>query len=35
MNDFASVMEMFLKSRNADTAAKAAQQIAVKNEIGK
>lgn len=35
MNDFASVMEMFLKSRNAEAAAKAAQQIAVKNGIGK
>ena len=35
MNDFASVMEMFLKSRNATAAAKAAQQIAVKNGIGK
>jgi glucose/mannose transport system substrate-binding protein len=35
MNDFASVMEMFLKSKNAQMAAKAAQQIAVKNGIGK
>ena len=35
MNDFASVMEMFLKSKNAAAAAKAAQQIAVKNGIGK
>ena len=35
MNDFASVMEMFLKSRNAEAAAKAAQQIAVKNGISK
>ena len=35
MNDFASVMEMFLKSKNADVAAQAAQQIAVKNGIGK
>lgn len=35
MNDFASVMEMFLKSRNAAAAAKAAQQIAAKNGIGK
>jgi len=35
MNDFASVMEMFLKSRDAMAAAKAAQQIAVKNGIGK
>ena len=35
MNDFASVMEMFLKSRNAAAAANAAQQIAVKNGIAK
>ena len=35
MNDFAAVMEMFLKSRNAAATAKAAQQIAVKNGIGK
>lgn len=35
MNDFAGVMEMFLKSRNAAATAKAAQQIAVKNGIGK
>ncbi len=35
MNDFASVMEMFLKSRNATATAKATQQIAVKNGIGK
>ena len=35
MNDFATVMEMFLKSRNAQATAKAAQQIAVKNGIGK
>jgi glucose/mannose transport system substrate-binding protein len=34
MNDFASVMEMFLKSRNAQATAKAAQQIAAKNGIG-
>ena len=34
MNDFASVMEMFLKSGNAQAAAKAAQQIAIKNGIG-
>lgn len=34
MNDFAAVMEMFLKSRNAQAAAKAAQQIAMKNGIG-
>jgi len=35
MNDFASVMEMFLKSGNAEAAANAAQQIAAKNGIGK
>lgn len=35
MNDFASVMEMFLKSRNAEAAAKAAAQIAKKNGITK
>ncbi len=35
MNDFASVMEMFLKSKNAAMTAKAAQQIAVKNGITK
>jgi len=35
MNDFASVMEMFLKSRNAQMAGKATQQIAAKNGIGK
>ena len=35
MNDFASVMEMFLKTRNAETAAKATQQIGDKNGIGK
>lgn len=35
MNDFAAVMEMFLKSKNAQMAAKAAQQIAVKNGISK
>lgn len=35
MNDFSSVMEMFLKSRNAQAAAKFAQQIALKNGIGK
>lgn len=35
MNDFAAVMEMFLKSRNAQAVAKAAQQIAVKNGIAK
>lgn len=35
MNDFASVMEMFLKTKDANAAAKAAQQIAVKNGIGK
>ena len=35
MNDFASVMEMFLKSRKADAAAMACQQIAKKNGIVK
>lgn len=35
MNDFASVMEMFLKSGDAKMTAKAAQQIAVKNGISK
>ncbi len=35
MNDFASVMELFMKSKNPATAAKAAQQIARKNGIGK
>jgi hypothetical protein len=35
MNDFAAVMEMFLKSRNPALTAKAAQQTAVKNGIGK
>jgi glucose/mannose transport system substrate-binding protein len=35
MNDFAAVMEMFLKSKNAAATAKAAQQIAAKNGIGK
>ncbi len=35
MNDFASVMELFMKSKNPSTAAKAAQQIARKNGIGK
>ncbi len=35
MNDFASVMEMFLKSRNAEAVAKACKQIAEKNGIGK
>ena len=35
MNDFSSVMEMFLKSRNAKVAAMAAQQIAEKNGISK
>lgn len=34
MNDFASVMEMFLKTGKADAAAKASQQIAKKNGIG-
>ncbi len=35
MNDFASVMEMFLKSKNAAVTAKAAQQVAAKNKIGR
>jgi glucose/mannose transport system substrate-binding protein len=35
MGDFASVMELFLKTGNAQATAKAAQQIAVKNGIGK
>lgn len=35
MNDFAAVMEMFLKTKNAKATANAAQQIAVKNGIGK
>ncbi|MFV0439218.1 MAG: ABC transporter substrate-binding protein [Desulfopila sp.] len=35
MNDFAAVMEMFLKNRNAEVAAKASQQIAAKNGIGR
>lgn len=35
MNDFASVMELFLKTRKPEAAAKAAQQIAVKNGIAK
>jgi glucose/mannose transport system substrate-binding protein len=35
MNDFAAVMEMFLKSHDPAMAAKAAQQTAVKNGIGK
>ena len=35
MNDFASVMEMFLKTKNAGATAKAAQQVAVKNGISK
>jgi glucose/mannose transport system substrate-binding protein len=34
MNDFASIMEMFLKTKNADAAAKATSQIAAKNGIG-
>jgi len=34
MNDFAAVMEMFLKSKSAPAAAKAMQQIGVKNKIG-
>ncbi|MFV0420908.1 ABC transporter substrate-binding protein [Oleidesulfovibrio sp.] len=35
MSDFASVMEMYLKSRNAEQAAKACNAIAVKNGIAK
>ena len=35
MNDFATVMEMFLKSRNAQATAKACQQIAIKTGIGR
>ena len=35
MNDFAAVMEMFLKSRNSAAAAKAMQQIGAKNGIGR
>jgi glucose/mannose transport system substrate-binding protein len=35
MNDFATVMEMFLESRNAEQAANAAQAIANQNGIGK
>ena len=35
MSDFASVMEMYLKTGNAQATAKAAQQIAQKNGIGK
>ncbi len=35
MGDFATVMEMFLKTRNAAAAGKMAQQIAVKSGIGK
>ncbi len=34
MNDFASVMEMYLKTRNAEAAGKAMAQIAAKNRIG-
>lgn len=33
LNDFASVMEMFMKSKNADAVVKAAQQIARKDGI--
>jgi glucose/mannose transport system substrate-binding protein len=33
MNDFATVMEMFLKSRNPEQAANAAQAIAIQNGI--
>ncbi|WP_136806604.1 ABC transporter substrate-binding protein [Desulfosediminicola flagellatus] len=35
MNDFAAVMEMFLKTKNAKATANAAQQIAAKNGISK
>lgn len=35
MNDFASVMELFLKTKSPEAAAKVAQQIAVKNGISK
>jgi glucose/mannose transport system substrate-binding protein len=35
MNDFAAVMEMFLKTKNAEQVAKAAQAVAVKNGIAK
>ncbi|MBU1612394.1 MAG: extracellular solute-binding protein [Proteobacteria bacterium] len=35
MNDFASVMEMFLAGKDAQAAAQASQQIAVKNGISK
>ncbi len=34
MNDFASVMETFLKTRDSKVAAELAQQIATKNKIG-
>ena len=33
MNDFATVMEIFLKSRNPEQAANAAQAIAIQNGI--
>jgi len=35
MNDFSTVMEMFLKSRNPEQAANAAQAIAIQNGISK
>lgn len=35
MNDFATVMEMFLKSRNPEAAANAAQAIAIQSGIGR
>ncbi len=35
MNDFSSVMEMFLNNRNAQQAANACQAIAIQNGIGK
>ena len=34
MGGFSSVMEMFLKSKNAENAAKACQQLATKSKIG-
>lgn len=35
MNDFATVMEMFLKSRNPEAAANAAQAVAIQSGIGR
>lgn len=35
MNDFASIMELFLKSKNAEQTCKVAQSVADKNGIGK